>query len=96
LGTGLAKDPEAQSQMMEVVARTYQNLGLYPRAHELVKRALDARLSFLGPDDPKTLRSMIEFGWILERERHDVEAGGGPVAIDGRARDAQHLGYFGR
>ena len=41
---GLAKDPEVQSQMMQVMASTYTNLGLYPRAHELAKRALDARL----------------------------------------------------
>src|SRR5208283_2250476 len=41
--TGLAKDPEVQSQMMQVMAHTYAGLGLYARAHELAKRALDAR-----------------------------------------------------
>jgi len=71
---GLAKDPEAQSQMTQVMASTYTNLGLYPRAHELAKRALDARLSLLGPDDPKTLESMSLFGWILNREGHFAEA----------------------
>jgi eukaryotic-like serine/threonine-protein kinase len=74
MGKGLAKDPEAQSQMMEVMATTYQNLGLYPRAHELAKRALDARLNLLGPDDPKTLESMTQLGWILEGEGHHPEA----------------------
>jgi eukaryotic-like serine/threonine-protein kinase len=72
--TGLAKDPEVQSQMMQVMAHTYENLGLYARAHELAKRALDARLSFLGSDDPKTLESMTQLGWILAREGHDAEA----------------------
>jgi non-specific serine/threonine protein kinase/serine/threonine-protein kinase len=71
---GLAKDPEVQSQMTQVMASTYTNLGLYPRAHELAKRALDARLSLLGPDDPKTLESMAQLGWILNREGHYVEA----------------------
>ncbi len=37
MGKGLAKDPEVQSQMMFVMARTYENLGLYARAHELAK-----------------------------------------------------------
>jgi eukaryotic-like serine/threonine-protein kinase len=74
MGTGLAKDPEVQSQMMQVMARTYTNLGLYARAHELAKRALDARLSLLGPDDPKTLESMTQLGWILDREGHTAEA----------------------
>jgi eukaryotic-like serine/threonine-protein kinase len=74
MGTGLAKDPEVQSQMMNVMAATYLNLGLNPRAHELAQRALDARLKLLGPDDPKTLESMNQLGWILEREGHHVEA----------------------
>jgi eukaryotic-like serine/threonine-protein kinase len=30
MGTGLAKDPEVQSQMMQVMASTYQNLGPLP------------------------------------------------------------------
>ena len=71
---GLAKDPEVQSQMTQVMASTYTNLGLYPRAHELAKHALDARLSLLGQDDPKTLESMAQLGWILNSEGHYVEA----------------------
>lgn len=72
--TGLAKDPEVQSQMIQVMAQTYLNLGLIARAHELSKRALDARMSLLGPDDPKTLESMAQLGLILNREGHYVEA----------------------
>jgi eukaryotic-like serine/threonine-protein kinase len=74
IATGLVKDPEAQSQMMQVMATTYEDLGLYARAHELAKPALDSRLSLLGPNDPKTLESMTEFAWILAREGHDEEA----------------------
>jgi serine/threonine protein kinase len=74
MGTGLAKDPEVQSQMTQVMATTYQNLGLYPRAHELAKRALDSRLSLLGPDDPRTLESMAQLGWILDLQGQYAEA----------------------
>ena len=74
MGTGLAKDPEVQSQMMQVMATTYTNIGLYARAHELAKRALDARMSLHGPGDPKTLESMTQLGWILDREGHYPEA----------------------
>ena len=35
IDTGLAKDPELQSQMMHVMASTYTNLGLYARMDEL-------------------------------------------------------------
>ncbi len=45
MGSGLGKDPEVQSQLMYVMARTYGNLGLYSRAHKLAKAALDARTS---------------------------------------------------
>ncbi|MGC1787834.1 MAG: serine/threonine-protein kinase, partial [Terriglobales bacterium] len=41
MGAGLAKDSEVQSQMMQVMANTYTNLGLYSRAQELAQRALD-------------------------------------------------------
>jgi non-specific serine/threonine protein kinase/serine/threonine-protein kinase len=74
MGAGLAKDPQVQSQMMQVMARTYGNLGLYPRAHEMAKSALDSRLTLLGPDNPKTLESMTQMGWILEKEGHYAEA----------------------
>jgi len=74
IGTGLAKDTEAQSQLMQVMAHTYTNLGLYARGHELAKRALDARLNLLGPDNPKTRESMIQLGWILDQEGHYAEA----------------------
>jgi serine/threonine protein kinase len=74
MSTGLAKDPEVQSQMMQVMASTYANLGLYARARELAKPALDARLSLLGPDDPRTLESMTQLGLILHREGHPADA----------------------
>ena len=74
MGTGLAKDPEVQSQMMQVMATTYENLGLYPRAHELAQRALDSHLGLLGPNNPKTLESMAQLGWILDLQGQYAEA----------------------
>ncbi|MGA9496340.1 MAG: serine/threonine-protein kinase [Terriglobales bacterium] len=74
MGAGLAKDSEVQSQMMQVMANTYTNLGLYSRAQELAQRALDARLALHGSDDPKTLESTAQLGWILNREGHFPEA----------------------
>jgi serine/threonine protein kinase len=71
---GLSRDPDVQSQMMHEMASTYDNLGLIARAHELAQRALDARSSLHGPDDPKTLESMAQLGLILHQEGHDLEA----------------------
>jgi len=88
--TGLAKDPEVQSQMMQVMAHTYAGLGLYARAHELAKRALDARLSLLGSDDPKTLESMGLMATILILEGHYAEAE--KLEREGLARERRILG----
>jgi tetratricopeptide (TPR) repeat protein len=74
IGTGLARDAEVQAQMLHVMASTYLNLGIYTRAHDLSRRALDARASLLGAKDPNTLESMTQLGWILDREGHDAEA----------------------
>jgi eukaryotic-like serine/threonine-protein kinase len=74
IGKGLAQDPDVQSQMLHEMAGTYNNLGLYARAHELAQRALDGRLSLHGTDDPKTLESMTQLGLILHMEGHDVDA----------------------
>jgi non-specific serine/threonine protein kinase/serine/threonine-protein kinase len=71
---GLAADAEVQSQLMHVMARTYVNLGLYGRAHDLAKRALDARLSFYGTNDRHTLESMSQLAFILDKEGRDPEA----------------------
>jgi serine/threonine protein kinase len=71
---GLAQDPEVQSQMQQVMANTYVNLGLYTRARDLTQRALERRLRLLGADDPKTLESSALLGWILEQEGHDTDA----------------------
>lgn len=72
--TGLSKDPEVQSQMMSVMSRTYAGLGLYSRAYDLAKGALDSRLSLLGPNDPKTLESEGQVGVDLAYQGHYDEA----------------------
>jgi serine/threonine protein kinase len=72
--TGLAKDPEVQSQMMSVMSRTYAGLGLYAQAYDLAKGALDSRLSRLGPNDPKTLDSTGQVGVDLAYQGHYPEA----------------------
>jgi serine/threonine protein kinase len=74
MATGLAHDAEVQAQMLHVMASTYLNLGLYSRAHELSKRALEARENLHGSQGPDTLESKTQLGWILDREGHDADA----------------------
>ncbi len=71
---GLAKDPEVQSELMFTMARTYASLGLYSTAYNLSSAALENRRRLLGPADRKTLLSMTQVSWILDRQGHDDEA----------------------
>ena len=71
---GLAKDPEVKSELMFTMARTYASLGLYPIADNLSSAALENRRRLLGPADRKTLQSMAQVAWILDRQGHDAEA----------------------
>jgi len=70
----LAKDPEVQSELMFTMARTYASLGLYPIAYNLSSAALENRRRLLGPADRKTLQSMAQLSWILDRQGHDDDA----------------------
>jgi len=70
----LDRDPEVRSQLMMVMAKTYENLGLFSRAHALLERVMRDRVRTVGTDSPKTLEAMAQMGWVLHREGHDAEA----------------------
>jgi eukaryotic-like serine/threonine-protein kinase len=72
--TGLAKDPELQAQMMNVMGTVYFNLGLYLEAHPLLGRALEIRTRVLGPEHIDTLKSMNNLGTVLDDEGRYAEA----------------------
>jgi non-specific serine/threonine protein kinase/serine/threonine-protein kinase len=71
---GLDHEPEVRSQLMLVMAKTYENLGLFSRAHELMERVIEDRRKTLGPNHSKTLEAMSQMGWVLYREGRDSEA----------------------
>jgi serine/threonine protein kinase/Tfp pilus assembly protein PilF len=71
---GLDKDLEDRSQLMLVMAKTYENLGLYSRAHELMEQVVQDRRRTFGANHPKTLEAAAQMGWILYREGRDIEA----------------------
>jgi serine/threonine protein kinase len=72
--TGLAKEPEEQARLMEVMGDVYRNLGLYPQAESLIRNALAIRTRLLGKDNQATLKSMDSLGLTLELESHYTEA----------------------
>jgi serine/threonine protein kinase len=74
IDSDLAKDPDLQAQMSNVMGNVYEKLGLYSRAKPLLEKSAQTRTRILGPKDPVTLRSMDDLGWILFREGQYPEA----------------------
>jgi eukaryotic-like serine/threonine-protein kinase len=74
VGSGLARDPELQAQMMFVMGQVYNRLGLYSAGRVLLQQAYDQQGRVLGPHHEDTLRTARALGWNLERSGHDVEA----------------------
>jgi eukaryotic-like serine/threonine-protein kinase len=74
IDSALAKDPELQAQMMDVMGQVYGNLGLYSRAQSLLTQVVETRRRVLGPSNPQTLASMDQLGWTLNREGRYPEA----------------------
>jgi non-specific serine/threonine protein kinase/serine/threonine-protein kinase len=72
--TGMAKDPDAQAEMMRVMGEVYLSLGLYSRAKDLEQQSLDIRRRVLGPENPDTLASMDDLAGALEECGQYVEA----------------------
>lgn len=72
--TGLSQDPETQAQMMMVMGKVYDNLGLYPQADSLLRQAADIRRSRLGDENVDTADSMLALAWTLGHEGHYPEA----------------------
>jgi serine/threonine protein kinase len=71
---GLANEPDVQAQLMQVMGTVYDNLGLYPQAESLTRRALATETRVLGKDNRATLKSMARLGLILNLESQFAEA----------------------
>jgi len=74
IDTGLAKDPELQAQMMDVMGRVYGSLALYAKAEALSKQTTEIRMHLLGPKDPQSLASQDLLIWTINRQGRFSEA----------------------
>jgi serine/threonine protein kinase len=72
--TGLAKEPEDQARLMQVMGDVYRNLGLYPQSESLTRRALAIETRVLGADNRETFKSMDTLSGLLEDESRYPEA----------------------
>jgi serine/threonine protein kinase len=74
IDTGLAKEPELEAQMMDVMGNVYMSLGLYSKSESLLRRAIAIRRQALSTDHPDTLKSMHNLANVLNEESKYSEA----------------------
>ncbi|HEV2103029.1 MAG TPA: serine/threonine-protein kinase [Candidatus Acidoferrum sp.] len=72
--TGLAKDPQLQAQMMNVMGEVYINLGLHDDAKSLLEQSIAIRRRVFGLRNRETLDSMDKLAWLLEEQGKPEEA----------------------
>ena len=53
-----AKQPEVEASIRDTMGWTYLDLGSYPEARKQLEQALELHHRVLGPEDPKTLKTM--------------------------------------
>jgi tetratricopeptide (TPR) repeat protein len=71
---GLAKDPAVQSDLMAVMGDVYTDLGLYPQAEELLRKALATSIRLNGDTDPRTLSKRTALAILLYQQGRYPEA----------------------
>jgi len=74
IDTGLAKEPELQAQMMDVMGNVYKSLGLFSKSESLLRRAIAIRTQALGAEHPDTLKSMYDLSDVLMEDSKYPEA----------------------
>jgi len=74
IDTGLANDPQLQSQMMQTMGKVYASLGLYQKAELLFRQAVSIRKAASGPTSREALESASSVGAMLQEESRFPES----------------------
>jgi serine/threonine protein kinase len=71
MGEELKGEPQAEALLRSTIAGIYEQLGDYPRAEEMMRKALQLEQSSAGKDDPAMTELFNGLGLIL-RDRGDL------------------------
>ncbi|NIP79641.1 MAG: tetratricopeptide repeat protein, partial [Gemmatimonadetes bacterium] len=63
-----AGDPETEASLALVIGHSYEGLGQYDMARELIERSLDLRRGLHHPDDPRVYQSLYRLGTVLWKQ----------------------------
>jgi serine/threonine protein kinase/Tfp pilus assembly protein PilF len=85
--------PEVEAAIRDTVGWTYLDLGSYPEARKQLERALGLRRRILGPEDPKTLKTMEHLAIVALHQGNFAEAealASGALATQRRVLGTEH------
>jgi eukaryotic-like serine/threonine-protein kinase len=74
IGTALAKDPELQAQMMDLMGQVYMNLGLYSNAQPLLEQSIELWTHAKGPRSREVLQARHNLARVVGSKGHDADA----------------------
>ncbi len=64
----LARQPELQVEMLTVMGRVYERLGVFDKAQSLLEKGLAIGGRAFGPDDRRVAESLNELGVVLDEK----------------------------
>ena len=64
----LAGEPDVQAEMLTVMGRVYQRLGLHDKAQSLIEKGLSAGRRAFGPEHERVAQSLNELGVLLDEK----------------------------
>jgi eukaryotic-like serine/threonine-protein kinase len=68
------RQPDVEAAIRGTIGQTYLDLGLYPEARTQLERAFDLHSRVLGPENPKTLRTMSRLGTAARHQGKYAES----------------------
>jgi len=87
------RQPEVEAAIRDTVGQTYMDLGLYPETRTQLERALELHRRTLGPENPKTLRTISRLARtaFLQGKYPEAEAlFSQALKIQGRVLGSEH------
>src|SRR5215467_742463 len=72
--TGLANDPELQSQLMGTMGGVYLSMGLFPQAQAMLERSIEIARRDGHSENPETLRAISRLCLLLLRQGRYADA----------------------
>ena len=74
ISSSLGGEPQVQADLLSAMAQSYDGLGLYSRARDLLARVIDIQRRTLGPRDRRALASMSLLGSTMVSAGNTTDA----------------------